>query len=183
MFGIPIGLLIRIGLVLALMAALAYAYHLVAEHFRIEGRAEIQTKWDADKAERIKRTTDMTNLWDSKRQEADKAGQERDHERAQRLADAQQRAKTLPPAVAGAAFPGAAVQLLNEPTGGHPAQITRPAGPAEATAPAAAGDSTVGAVTEWGVTVKGMYQACLDRVAEHVAFYQSLRDAQPKEQP
>ena len=47
-----------IGLVL-LLIALAVGWHKFTEHYRDQGRAEIQAKWDADRDARIKRTTEI----------------------------------------------------------------------------------------------------------------------------
>ena len=77
MFGLPIGLLVRIGITIALAVAVAYATHMVLEHFRQEGRNEIQAKWDADKAERIKRTTEIVLDYVAKEAAADDAAQKR----------------------------------------------------------------------------------------------------------
>ena len=51
MFGVPM-IFIKIGAALALFAALLFAGHQVAEHWREQGRSEVMVKWDADKAER-----------------------------------------------------------------------------------------------------------------------------------
>ncbi len=168
---------------LVVAAALAWAWHLFVEHYREQGRVEIRAEWKADTDRRIAATTAMTLMWDSKRQEAEKANAERDKERALRLQDARQRVQQLPPAVAGMRFPGAARRLLNEPTGGDSAKAAAGTGKADEAAAGAAADTSVGAVTDWGVTVKGMYQACLDRVADWATFYTSLRAAQPETQP
>ena len=73
MFGLPLGLLVRIGITIALAVAVAYATHMVLEHFRQEGRNEIQAKWDADKIERIKRTTEIVLDYVAKEAAADDA--------------------------------------------------------------------------------------------------------------
>jgi cell pole-organizing protein PopZ len=61
------GLAIKAALGIALLAAIAFGVHRVLEHFRGQGRAEIQILWDADKvaweadkAARIARTTEIT---------------------------------------------------------------------------------------------------------------------------
>lgn len=54
----------------ALMATIAITKHHYDEARRDEGRAEVQAKWDADKAARIKRTTELTLLLSGKLQEA-----------------------------------------------------------------------------------------------------------------
>jgi hypothetical protein len=70
MFGLPIGLLIRVGGILLLSIALLWGWHKFTEHYRDEGRAEVQAKWDADKDARIKRTTEITLMLSNKLQEA-----------------------------------------------------------------------------------------------------------------
>lgn len=44
------------------------------------------------------------------------------------------------------------------------------------------GSSTVGMVVEWGQTIRVLYEQAGDRVAQIIAFYESLRAAQ-KESP
>jgi hypothetical protein len=54
MFGIPVLLLARIGTAIAIVAALAFLGHQVTDHWRDQGRVEIQAKWDSDTATRHK---------------------------------------------------------------------------------------------------------------------------------
>ena len=183
MFGLPVGLLIRIGAALALAAACWYAWHEFTGHYEHIGEARVQAKWDADKARAAKATADVEAERDAIKQQAEKAIQERDHERELRQADAQARARSLPAAVAGARFPGIAVRVLNDAIGDPAA----PAGAARNPPPAAAAaaenpDSTAGQLTEWGVTVIQLYETCRARVTDWRDFYAALLAAQPKEQ-
>lgn len=54
------GLAIKALLVAAVVATIAFGIHRALEHYRDQGRAEIQVLWDADKAARIARTTEIT---------------------------------------------------------------------------------------------------------------------------
>ena len=77
----PYTMLIKIGALIALALALAWCWHLFVDHYREQGRVEIRKEWDADKAARIKRTTELTLLLSGKLQvamgEADKAKEKR----------------------------------------------------------------------------------------------------------
>lgn len=178
MFGLPIGLIIRGVLVLAIASACWYAWHRFTEHYVDKGRAEVQVKWDKDKAERIAATTAMTMLWDGKRQEAEKASAERDQLRNERNEPVASAARSLPVAVAGFHFPGAAVGVLNAGANSANAAGT-PGKPQEAAAAStASADSTVGRITSWTVVVLDILSECRDRVAEWESFYNGLRAAQ-----
>lgn len=166
---------------IVLMTVVGIAKHRYDDGKREEGRAEIQAKWDADKAERIKRTTEITNLWDSKRQEAEKNAEDRDHERRLRADLATVAARGLPPAVARIVVPHSAVSVLDRAIdAGSATQIAGPARePAKASAPAAEGaDSTVGLLTQWGVQCIAAYEEARGMVVGWQDFYQSLRGSQ-----
>ncbi len=181
MFDFPIGLIVRVIAVAAFAALCWWAWHAFTGHYEHIGEQRIQTKWDADVKRRTEMTTAITNLWDTKRIAADKAAQELDHERSQHLADNILRARALPAVVAGARFDGRAVSVLDD-AGGSAAKVAGPAGKPDAAAAGPAEDSTVGAVTEWGVSVIGLYETCRDTVTGWRAFYSSLLATQPKEQ-
>jgi hypothetical protein len=56
----PYLFLAKLIAIAACVAALAYGVHRVTEHYRDQGRTEVQALWDKDKAARIKRTTEIT---------------------------------------------------------------------------------------------------------------------------
>ena len=66
-----IGLAIKAFAILALLAALAYGVHRYNEHYRDQGRAEVQAKWDADNVRRIALTTGIVMDATKRIQEAD----------------------------------------------------------------------------------------------------------------
>lgn len=176
-------LAIKAALLLGLCLALWGAWHEFTGHYIDIGRAQVQAKWDADKAAREKALTDMTLLWNQKRIDAEKAQQEADHERELRMQDAVQRAQTLPPDVAAIRVPAVAVRVPNDALGG-PAAAPGPATePATDTGPSAA-DSDVGLVIGWIVgTVIPLYESCRDEVKGWQAFYSSLQATQPEVKP
>jgi hypothetical protein len=169
--------LFAIGLCIAAWGA----WHQFTGHYINEGRAEVQAKWDADKAARLKAFADMTTKWVVAAQDAEKAQETLADERHKAEVIAQQRAHSLPPAVAAIRIPAVAVSVPNDALGGSP-----PAGPSPKpqadTAPSPA-DSNVGLVIGWTTdTVIPLYNACLDEVKGWQAFYQSLRDRQGKQE-
>lgn len=175
---------IALGIVLVLLAvAVGVEKHRYDERRRDEGRAQIQAKWDADKAARIQAVTDQVSRWDAERQKYDKAQQELSNERSLRAALAANAARSLPRTVADTAFPAAAAGVLNDAihasdTASTPGPSAEPAKEA-ATSPAAA-DSTVGAVTEWAVGCVAAYEEARGMVAGWQDFYASLQKAQPQ---
>lgn len=179
----PASLAIR-GLLLAgLCLALWGAWHEFTGHYIDIGRAEVQAKCDADKAAREKALTDMTLLWDQKRQEAQTKQEELDHARQIAAQAAQKRAQALPPAVAAIRVPAVAVRVPNDALGGAAAIAGPAAEPATDSGPSAA-DSNVGLVVGWIVdTVIPLYDACRDEVTGWQAFYSSLRATQPEVKP
>jgi hypothetical protein len=66
--------------ILALMGFVAYEKHHYDEARRDEGRAEVQAKWDTDRAERIKRTTEIVVELSGKLMEAKDAQQKRERD-------------------------------------------------------------------------------------------------------
>jgi hypothetical protein len=167
-------------LVLALVGTVAFAKHRYDERRRDEGRVEVQAKWDAYKAEQIERTTAMTMLWDSKRQEVDRVSADRDKLRDERTRTLASAVSSLPVAVAGVVVPAVAVSVLN--AGASAANAAGTPGEPEKTVATSApsADSTVGRITGWTVLVLDILGECRDRVAEWDKFYADLRAAQPK---
>lgn len=52
---------VKFGIYLGIGAAVLSLFGLIAHEYESRGKADIQAKWDEDKAARIKRTTDITN--------------------------------------------------------------------------------------------------------------------------
>ena len=158
--------------------------HSYDERRRDEGRAEIQAKWDADKAARLRAYTAMTTQWVTAQLDAESLAKQLASERQGRIEDAKKRAHNLPPADAALRFPASARSVLNDAVGPvEPAETPRPAGGAASGAAAAAEDSSVELVTQWAVDVVGFYNACRDEVIGWQKFYAALRAAQPEVQP
>lgn len=173
---------------LAALSLFAYGAHKYNEHERAEGRAEVQAKFDAFKAEKekerlaaVQRATDITNLWNATRERGDKLERERDAERNQRLAAATVAAKTLPPGVAAVVVPAPAVRVLNDAIdAGNTSHVAEPAGSvAKDAAPVAEGAaSTVGLLTQWGVQCADLYDEARGMVEGWQRFYAGLQAAQ-----
>lgn len=190
--------MVKIGITIAVLAMLYYAWHAFTDHYVqlgvAQGRGEVQKEFDAYRKVAAQRTTDVAALWDSKRVEADKLAEERDHANQDRIADAKKRVATLPVALAGIRVPASVVRLLNDDADtDHPADAAGPAGPPVGAAgsqaaavpdPSGAGsqpgqDSSLGLVVEWVATARAMYGQCVDRVDGLIQFYNDLRAAQP----
>ena len=180
---IPYGLLIRVGVALALAAAAWWAWHAFTDHYREQGRVEVRAEWEQDKARRIKAVTDQTMLWDAQRQKTERAEHERDQARQAAAEAVKQRAASLPVDVARAPVPGAFVGVLR--AGRDSANAAGAAAePHQAAAGSASGadeSSTLGAIAEWVAEVTDILAECRDRVAGWATFYGGLRAAQLKE--
>ena len=174
--------------VLVLVAGLLYGWHVFTESYRAEGRAEVTAKWNADIERRREQTTAITLAWDQQRIKAETAAKGLDDERAKRFAEATQRARALPAAVAAIVIPGVSVGVLQSALGTDTTEAPEPSGttPTTDTAVAPSADSqansTVGLLTEWGVEVINLYDVCRTRVGEWQTFYRGLQAAQPKEE-
>lgn len=168
--------------ILAAVLILLGMKHGYDESRRDEGRAEVQAKWDTDKAARLKAYTDMTTQWVTAQQDAEKNAAALAAERQGRINDAKLRALALPPADAGLRFPASARGVLNDAVRDSAATAGPAAEPAKPPADAAA-DTRVDIVTQWAVDVVGYYNACRDQVIGWQRFYAALRAAQPKVTP
>lgn len=181
----PLGRLVLGALgVLALGLILLGLKHSYDEDRRAEGRAEVQAKWDADKAARLRAYTAMTTQWVTAQLDADRLAQQLATERQGRIDDAKKRAHNLPPADAALRFPASARSVLNDAVGtAEPAETPRPTSSSASGAATAAEDSRVDLVTQWAVDVIGFYNACRDQVIGWQKFYAALRAAQPEVNP
>ena len=183
MFGLPIGLLIKVGLALALAAAIAYGVHRIAEHYRDQGRTEIQVLWDADKAERIRLTTAMTLEWDKQRQRTEKAEAQHELERRKVQDGLADRARLVAAGVNSVRVAAAVASLLDDAARSATDAAAGTAKPdaATAAAPAAAADTgtDLGTLTIWVTQVLAIHAECRDRVSAWIAFYDGLRAVQP----
>ncbi len=180
MFGLPLGLILRIGAAIALAVAAAWLWHAFTGHYKDIGRAEVQAKWDADKAVRNKAIADQTLLWDAQRKKTEDAEHDRDEARAKLFAQV----PTLPPAVARERVPAAFVGVLRDNArAANAAGATGEPHETAPTAPATAdpAESDLGLLAGWFADVARIHAECRDRVAQLVTFYSGLRAAQPKE--
>lgn len=171
---------IKVACVVAAIAAFFFAKHSYDVGKERIGEARVQAKWDADKAERLRAFSKMTAEWTTEKLRADALQKEKDDARNIQANKAHARAAALPAADAGARFPGAARVVLNDFVADSTAPAGSPGKSAEGPA-AAPADTTVGAVTEWGVTVVALYNVCRDSVIGWIDFYAALRAAQPEE--
>lgn len=162
--------------VIALALFAAGLKHGYDDRRRDEGRAEIQSKWDADKAERLRAYTAMTTKWITAQTDAEKAIKERDDARAHKFDQAKTRAAELPEHLAAMPVPFESVVVLNDAI--RQSSVAGPAGKSEDAAAGPAADSTVGAFTQWGTGVIDMYDACRERVRNWESFYDTLRKQQ-----
>lgn len=192
MFGLPIGLLLRIGLIVGLAGALLWGKHTYDEARRNEGRAEIKAQWDRDIARRTADLAQITQLWSEQRQRAEAATNERDKLRAERFAAIAAANRNLPPSVADIRIPAAAVSLFNSAVG---AANAAPSGPTDKpAAPAAApssstdtgntprGATNLGVLVGWATDAAASFAECRDQVIGWQRFYSSLQTAQTEHQ-
>jgi len=164
----------------AAAALLLWGWHLFTEHYRDEGRAEIQAKWDADKAERLASMQEMQAKWALEKENTAEAIRERNNARAKATALAREAAKTIPEDVASQPVPSVAVGVLNDAIGNSAEASGPPGGTYKGvTAPPARADSTIGLLVDWGITAIDMYETCRARVVEWQQFYSGLQKAQP----
>ncbi len=148
---------------------------------REEGRAEVQEKWDMAKAAALKASNEQEQRWIGEVAAREKAEQERDNERAKRTEVAADAAKRLPDRVARVVVPRESVRVLNDAIARS--DTAPPAGPAakpseKAAAAPEGADSTVGLLTQWGVSCISAYDEARSMVDGWQAFYASLRAAQ-----
>jgi hypothetical protein len=172
--------LVALGLFLAVAGWIQSKKHTYDESLRNEGRAEVQAKWEVDKAERIKAFSAMTSQWASAAVDAEKAQKELSAQRLERINHAKQQVRSLPATDAHVRFPASAVRLLDD-AAGHP---TPPAGSAaqpDGSPSAGTGDSSVELVTGWALTVIDLYEACRQQVHGWINFYDQLRTTQGKD--
>lgn len=183
MFGIPVGLLIRIGIALAIAAACWYAFHLFTSHYEAIGAARVQLAWDQDKARRIEQVTAQTLAWDAQRQKTEVAINERDKARQEAATAIRKQSAALPQVVRDQSVPAAFVGVLR--SGRDQANAAGAAAEPDkaATASTAGADSSLGLIADWIAEVTDILAECRDRVAGWSSFYAGLRAAQPKEQP
>jgi hypothetical protein len=87
--------LLWLGLIAALAAGIMWAKTSYDERRRDEGRAEIQALWDADKAKRIQRTTEITLDLSGKLMEAKDAQAKRETEINARFSTLEARVRAL----------------------------------------------------------------------------------------
>ena len=169
MFGLPIGLLIRVGLALALVAALAYAYHRVAESFRDQGRAEVQAVFDAYKTEQQRRVTEIVMQQQAVAERTEAAARKQEIDRAQTFATLQAQAKSVA-AGSGVRFGKPAVELFDRARDSAAVTTPGPAGKPESAvaAPADSAEEFVVAMYAWAAV-------CKARVTEWEHFYSDLQ--------
>ena len=166
---IPYGLLLRIGLVLALAAAAAWGWHLFVNHYREQGRVEIRAEWDAEKLAQAKELHRRTENAERAKQETTRKAEVLARSRAQRFAALQAETQVVASG-AGVRLPADSVGLFDRARAA--AEASRPAGGTAEAAPAAAG-STEGYVVslyEWAAQ-------CLERDGLWRDFYKGVQDA------
>ncbi len=183
MFGLPIGLLIRVGAALALAAALAWGYHLMAEHFREQGRAELRPEiatLQASIAATQARATSLALLWAAQVDKTEDKARKTEVDRAQTFATLLAEAKR----VAGPRLSATDVELLNrarrsangETTGPTPVPDEAAATGQYAVSVAAAAANTR-STNEFIVALYAWIGECKDRVDEWHIFYFGLQQA------
>ncbi len=167
MFGI--GTWIKLGLALAVVAALAYGYHRVAEHFREEGRSELRpeiAELRASIAATQQRATALALLWSSQVDKTETASHLAESNRAQTFASLQKEAAAVPHGHLGG------ISLFDRARSAASGEATGPAPqPDQATpAPASSAEEFVVAMYAWA-------GECRARVMDWAEFYYRLQDA------
>ncbi len=173
LFLIP--LIVRGATALVVVAALAWGYHLVAEHFREQGRAELRPEVAALRAsiqQTQERATALALSWSAQVDKTEAAAHQAEVNRVQTFDVLRNRAKLA--AAGGAAhFGGVAVRVFGNAANsaaGSPAPDT-PAEPGKTIA----ADS--GSAEEFVVSLYEWMSVCRARVDEWTSFYASLKEA------
>lgn len=177
-------LAIYLGLTALVLGTIQYQKNKYDEARRDEGRAEVQQKWDADKAERVRAFAKLMTDYVTAQQDADRLQKEKEDARKVRENEARQRAAALPRVVRDMRIPLVA-GVLND---GVPADAgsasTAPAsgGPAVgATSAPASTDTSVGLWTEWSIKMRDdLYATCVNKLVGLQKFYLDLLSKQQK---
>ena len=162
--------------VIALAAAVGIEKHRYDERRRDEGRADIQAKWDADIQVRIKRTTEITNLWDQQRQRADKEAEDHERIRIALFADVATLSARVPDRDRAVVVPASAVRVLNSAVVAANTDAASASGKPREEASATSGDSNVGELVKWGIDCATKYADAVDEVLGLQSFYNKLRE-------
>jgi hypothetical protein len=199
--------LIPYGIALAILAGLwgTHKVEVALAHHRgvNEGEATIQSKWDADKAQKAAAIAALASAWDAERQRADEASRQLEGERRAAFTALAASARNLPAADARIRVPESAVRVLDDAVAAANRGLAGPAGDAARAAAGSAegavradpgkgaadgraaaendGSTSVGMLTSWGVGAAELYRSCRDRVGALITFYDGLRAAQAKE--
>jgi hypothetical protein len=176
-------LAIYLGIAAVVFGSFQYQKHKYDESRRAEGRAEVQTKWDADKAERLRAYAKLMSDYVGAQQDAERLQKEKDDARKVRENAARQRADAIPRAVRDMRIPlvaGVLNDVHSDAGGGTAAPATggsavgAAAGPADPRA--AGGDTSVGLWADWSVTMRDvLYAQCVDTLTGLQNFYNNLR--------
>jgi hypothetical protein len=179
-------LLVRLAIYLGIAAfaygTFQYQKHKYDESRRAEGRAEVQAKWDADKAERLRAFSKLMSDYVGAQQDAERLQKEKDDARKIRENAARQRADAIPRAVRDMRIPLVA-GVLNDvhPDAGSSPSAPSAGGSAVGSATGTAGTSTtgdtsVGLWADWSVTMRDvLYAQCVDTLTGLQKFYNNLR--------
>lgn len=162
--------------VAALATAVGIEKHRYDERRRDEGRAEIQSKWDADIQVRIARTTAITNLWDGERQRADKEAEDHERIRVALFADVASLSDRLSDRDRAMVVPAGAVRVLNSAVVAANTDAAATPGKPVEEASATSGDSNVGELVKWGIDCAKKYADAVDEVLGLQSFYNKLRE-------
>ena len=183
-------LLVRLAIYLGIAAlvygTVAYQKHKYDEGRRAEGRAEVQAKWDADKAKRLRAYAQLMTDYVAAQQDAAQLQKEKDDARNIRENAARQRAEALPRSVRDMRIPLVAGVLNDVPSNGASGPPSTAAGRASVDAPArapdpSASDTSVGLWADWSVTMRDvLYAHCVDTLTGLQRYYENLRSKQPQ---
>ncbi len=171
MFGLPLGLILRIGAGLALAAALAWGYHLVAEHFREQGREELRpeiTALRASIATTQERATALALLWSHQVDKTEDVARRQEKDRAQTFASLQKEAAAVPHGHLGG------ISVLDR---ARSAAVGTSAGPTSEPDKSTPTDSA--SPEEFVVSLYAWIGECKARVDEWSSFYRGLQQASP----
>lgn len=166
---------VKLGAILTAVLFVMGYKHQYDERRRGEGRAEIQAKWEVDKAARIRAFSDKQREYVEASLEAEQLKKDRDAELFKRQQDAKRRLAAIPKDVADTRIPVVA-GVLNGTD--HSAGTAPAAGQPERdpTGSPANSDTTVGLWAQWSETMKGLYESCRSEVIGLVTHYNNLRE-------
>lgn len=167
--------LIKIGIVVAAIAAVLGGLWVVKEHYVEQGRNEVRAEWEAEKVAQKAARAAQEALWQAQKAQVEQTTRERDRERRERFAALQEQDR-LAGEVASLRVPAAAVGVLQHSVDAANAAGTAAQPDGAAATTAASADADLGNIADWFREVARIHAECRDRVLAWNLFYSKLRE-------